>query len=293
MKNIVIYFVSVISIIFINKNNAQYSDVGLSLGMATYWGDLNATSFGTNLSKNSGLAIGAHYRYMFNHRFGLRAQLCFGKFKGNDANSDQSWQLQRNLSFKSSITELAVMGEFYIFGFDTEPGSAMISPYITAGVASFWFDPKTIYQGSEVRLQPLGTEGQGMPGRPDKYKLQSFSIPFGAGTKITLTETFNMGIEVVLRRSFTDYIDDLSTIYINYDDLNAANGTLAANLSNRMNEFLGQAEPVQLPTGAQRGGAKVDDYYFTTMVSFNFMFTDWKGKRRLGKSNKVSCPTFN
>lgn len=293
MKNIIVYFVSVISILFINKNNAQYSDVGLSLGFATYWGDLNATSFSTNLTKNSRLAIGVHYRYMFNHRIGLRAQLAYGKVRGNDANSDQSWQLQRNLSFKSSLTELAVMGEYYIFGFDTEPGSAMISPYITAGVASFWFDPKTIYKGSEIRLQPLGTEGQGMPGRPDRYSLQSFCIPFGAGAKITFTETFNMGIEVVLRRTFTDYIDDLSTIYINYDDLNAANGTLAANLSNRMNEYLGQTEPVQLPTGSQRGGDKVDDYYFMSMVSFNFMFTDWKGKRRLGKSNKVSCPTFN
>ena len=84
-----------------------------------------------------------------------------------------------------------------------------------------------------------------------------------------------------------------STIYINYDDLNAANGTLAANLGNRMNEYFGQVEPVQLPTGSQRGGAKVDDYYLMTMVSFNFMFTDWKGKRVLGKSNKVTCPTFH
>lgn len=294
MKNILnIIWLSVFSLLIINKNSAQYSDVGMSLGMATYWGDLNAPSFTTNMTKNSGIAIGAHYRYMFNHRFGLKASLAYGRIKGDDQYSDLEWQKQRNLDFKSHITEFGLMGEFYIFGFNTDPGSAMFAPYLTAGITSFWFDPKTTYQGNEVRLQPLGTEGQGMPGRPDKYKTQSFSIPFGAGTKIILTETMNIGLELVLRRSMTDYIDDISTVYINYDDLNAANGTLAANLGNRMNEYFGQVEPVQLPTGSQRGGAKVDDYYLMTMVSFNFMFTDWKGKRVLGKSNKVTCPTFN
>lgn len=288
----IIFWLTAFSILFVSKNNAQYSDIGLGLGMSTYWGDLNSPSFMKNLTKNSGIAVQLHYRKMFNHRIGLKTGLTFGSFKGSDIHSTLEWQLQRNLNFKSSITELAIMGEYYLLRFDTEPGSRIFSPYLTAGLASFWFNPKTIYNGSEVRLQPLGTEGQGMPGRPEKYRLQSFSIPFGAGTKITLTETLNIGLEVVIRRTFTDYIDDLSTTYVNYDDLNTSNGTLAANLGNRMNEYFGQLEPVELPTGAQRGGSKVDDYYVMTMVTVNFMFTDWKGKRRFGKGNGVTCPTF-
>lgn len=292
MKNILQVVMTILfSLFFINKNNAQYSEFGVGLGFSTYWGDLNGPSFGTNLTKNSGLTLQLNGRKLFSKNVGIRASFSFGNVKGNDANSTIDWQQIRNLSFKSSLVELAVMGEFYIFGFDTEPGSSIFSPYFTAGLAGFRFNPKTVYRGNEYSLQPLGTEGQGMPGFRDKYSLYNISIPFGGGAKIILSETMNIGIEMIIRRSFTDYLDDVSTNYVNYDDLNAGNGTLAANLGNRMNEFLGQAEPVQLPTGDQRGGAKVKDYYFFSMVSFNFMLTDSKGKKRFGRS-KVNCPSF-
>jgi len=281
---------TIFSLFLTDKNNAQYSEFGVGLGISTYWGDLNGSSFSTNLTKNSGMAIQVNARKLFGKNIGAKASFSYGTVKGNDANSSLDWQQLRNLSFKSSLTELALMGEFYIFGFDPEPGNSVFLPYLTAGIAGFRFDPKATYRGSEYRLQPLGTEGQGMVGFANKYGLYNLSIPFGAGAKFILTETINIGLDVIIRRSFSDYLDDVSTNYVNYDDLNAGNGTLAANLGNRMNEFLGQNEPVQLPTGSQRGGANVDDYYIFTMVSVNFMLTDGKGKKRFGRSN-ISCPT--
>ncbi len=294
MKSItLLVWITIFSIFVLNKNSAQYSDIGIGIGATTYWGDLNAPSFTTNLYRNSGLGVQIHGRYMLGHRLGLRGTFTYGTFKGNDKYSDLEWQLQRNLSFKSSIKELALMGELYLLGFDTEPGARFFAPYLTAGIAAFRFDPTTIFQGREVRLQPLGTEGQGTLGRPKKYNLNSLSIPFGLGAKFILTETINLGFEVVIRRSFTDYIDDISTIYINYDELSESAGTLSAQLSNRFNEYLGQPDPVRVPTGSQRGGARVDDYYVMSMVTLNFMFTDHKGKRRFARGNKVICPTFN
>ncbi len=287
-----IVLIVLLKLLVVNKNNAQYSELGVGLGISTYWGDLNGPSFSTNLFKNSGLALQLSYRQMFGKNIGVRGAFSIGTFKGDDANSSIDWQKLRNLNFKSPITELAVMGEYYFFGFDTDPGSSIFSPFITVGIAGFKFDPKTTYQGNEIRLQPLGTEGQGMPGFGDKYGLYSFSIPFGAGAKLILSESLNLSFEVILRKSFTDYIDDLSTNYVNYDDLRASNGALSANLSNRMNEYLGQSEPVQLATGSQRGGAKVNDYYAFTMFTINFMINDSKGRRRFGRSGKVICPTF-
>jgi opacity protein-like surface antigen len=292
MKNILPVTLAILFSLFLsNKNNAQYSEFGVGVGFSTYWGDLNGPSFGKNLTTQSGLALQLSGRKLFSRNLGARASFSFGNIKGNDANSTIDWQQIRNLSFKSSLVELAVMGEFYIFGFDPEPGSSIFSPYLTAGLAGFRFDPKTVYRGSEFRLQPLGTEGQGMPGFGEKYSLYNVSIPFGGGAKIILSETMNIGFEVIVRRTFTDYLDDISTNYVNYDDLNAANGALAANLGNRMNEFLGQTEPVQLPTGSQRGGASVKDYYFFSMLTFNFMLTDSRGKKMFGR-NKVYCPKF-
>lgn len=290
-KKIGICWVLLLVISFTHKINAQYADLGIGLGMTTYWGDINSPVFAINYFGNSGLGIQAHGRYMKGTRLGLRCSLTYGHFSGADSRSDLEWQRKRNLEFKSYLIELAVMAELYLLPFNTTQGSFFFSPYLTAGVSSFWFDPVATYQGREVRLQPLGTEGQGMPGRPNKYARSSFALPFGIGAKFVLSETINLGLEVVVRRSFTDYIDDLSTVYINYDELSRSNGTLAANLSNRMNEFLNQSDPEDLPTGSIRGGATVDDYYVTTMVTFNFVFKDSSGKKRMG-GNGIKCPTF-
>lgn len=282
---------SIIFLLLPTKNSAQYSDFGLGVGMTTYWGDLNVPSFTSNYLHNSGLAVAVHGRTMRGERLGLRASFLYGRVKGDDSRSDIDWQLQRNLKFSSYIAELAVMGEYYILPFSTQPGRFFFAPYLTAGVAAFWFNPVTEYQGRDVKLQPLGTEGQGMVGRPDKYRLNNISIPFGAGAKFILTETINIGVEVVFRRSFTDYIDDVSTTYVNYDDLSRANGVLSARLSNRINEYLGQDEPVVVATGTQRGGADIKDYYIATMVTVNFVFSDSYGRKRIG-GNKVVCPSF-
>jgi len=277
--------------LFSGRTQAQYSEFGLGLGFSTYWGDLNAPSVTNNLLNCSGLAIQGHYRRMMGDNLGFRVSLGYGRIRAKDSNSDQEWQKIRNLSFKSPVIDLSLTGEYYPFGFNPEPGYSIIAPYISAGLSAFRFDPSTEYQGNSIRLQPLGTEGQGLPGFPAKYSLTNFGLAFGGGTKIILTETLNIGLEVLMRRTFTDYMDDISTIYVNYDDLSAGNGTLAANLSNRMNEYLGQEEPVQLATGSVRGSAKVKDYYMFSMVSLNFILTDRKGKKRFGKS-KVVCPTF-
>ena len=280
-----------LSLFIVNKNSAQYTEIGIGLGISSYWGDLNTPSFSTNLTSHSGATLQLSARKIFKKYYGIRGSFSVGSVKGNDAKSSTDWQQLRNLSFKSSITELAVLGEFYVFGFDTDPGSTIFLPYVTAGLSGFRFDPKTVYQGNEIRLQPLGTEGQGMPGRGDKYSLYSAAMLAGAGAKIIINENLNISMDVILRRTFTDYLDDVSTTYVNYDDLNAANGTLAANLGNRMNQFLGQEAPVQLATGSIRGGANVKDYYFMSVVSLNMMLSNGR-RSRYGRGNKVICPKF-
>ena len=272
--------------------SAQYTELGFGVGLSTYWGDLNAPSISTNLTKNSGLALQFHGRKIFKNNIGVKLAFMYGQVKGDDTNSPLDWQEMRNLSFKSSISELSLMGEYYIFGFDTEPGSTIFLPYIAGGISGFRFDPKTVYRGSLVRLQPLGTEGQGLPSFDQKYSLYSGALCFGGGAKILLTESINIGLEVVMRRTFTDYLDDVSKSYVNYDDLSAGNGVLAANLANRTNEFLGIDEPLQLPTGSQRGGQTIKDYFISTFVTINIKLDSGNGRSKYSRGNKVICPKF-
>lgn len=264
---------------------AQKLELGLGIGASTYWGDLNATDFTTNL-KNSGLAVEITGRAVYTKYLGVRVNLAFGSVNGDDSRATNLWQKERNLSFQSHIIELAAMGELYFFQFDEE---SVFIPYLTAGVALFHFDPKTKWNGSDYRLQPLGTEGQGLPGYDKPYSLISASIPFGAGGKLRLNEKTNISFDLIARRSFTDYLDDVSTNYVNYNEFLSNGKTLTANLANRMHEFRGTSELVNLPTGSQRGGAKVKDYYFFTMIGIHFHMGNGFSSKY---GHNPNCPKF-
>lgn len=264
---------------------SQKLELGFGIGASTYWGDLNSSDFSTNL-RNSGLAVELTGRAIYNKYLGARVNLAYGSVNGTDSRATNLWQKERNLSFSSHILELAVMGEFYFFEFEEE---SIFIPYLTAGIAIFNFDPKTRWNGNEYRLQPLGTEGQGLPGFRSNYSLISASIPFGAGGKLRINSKTNISFEIIARRSFTDYLDDVSTNYVNYNEFLSAGRTLTANLANRMHEFRGTSELVNLPTGTQRGGAKVNDYYFFTMVGIHFYMGEGFRSKIGYKSN---CPKF-
>jgi opacity protein-like surface antigen len=281
-----------ISFLFLgNHSYSQFAEIGLGGGIGTYWGDLNGPELTTNLQKNSGAAFRLSYRRFYTKRIALQAAFTTASVKGADANSSAQWMRERNLSFHSNITELALTGEFYILGYDTRPKKSAFCPYISGGFSAFRFNPKTFFRGREVTLQPLGTEGQGMPGFDKKYSLAALGITAGGGAKFIINPNINIGGEIMMRQTTTDYIDDLSTKYVNYNDLRAGNGALAADVANRMNEYLGQAEPVILATGANRGGPEVKDYYFMTVVTINIKLD--KGGLLSGvRKNKVTCPEF-
>lgn len=270
---------------FARDTYAQKLEFGIGIGASTYWGDLNGPDFGTNL-RNSGLAVSLSGTAVYSKYLGARLNLSYGRVNGADSRSSNLWQRERNLSFYSNILELATMGEFYFFTYDEE---SIFVPYLTAGVALLYFDPKTKLNGVDYRLQPLGTEGQGLPGYKKPYSLVSLSIPFGAGGKLKINEKTFVYFEVVARRAFTDYLDDVSTRYVNYNEFLAAGKVLTANLANRMHEFRGTNELINLPTGTQRGGEKVKDYYFFTMIGMQFSMGEGFARKKGYKSN---CPKF-
>lgn len=281
-------------IVFVLMTNmlsiAQYTEVGVGLGQSVYWGDLNAPTFNTNL-QNARLAGQAYLRYNHTQNLGFRAGLMLAQLAGDDRNSSAEWQQERNLRFTSVLFELSLHAEYYLFGIDYNAGR-VFSPYATAGIVAFRHNPKTDFMGETVALQPLGTEGQGLPGFDSKYSLISAGLSFGGGAKFQLTANTSVNIAILAKRTFTDYLDDISTNYVNYDELLAGNGMLAADLSNRTGEALGLSEPIQVETGSKRGGSAVPDYYLTFMVSVNYYL---KPTDRFSKANRVStsnCPTF-
>jgi hypothetical protein len=271
---------------------AQYAEAGFGVGFSTYFGDLNPPFFNSNFRYNSDFALQLNARKVFKRHFGIHPALSYGTIQGDDARAENPDQLLRNLSFKSPVLDVSILGEYYIFPFEPDEASSLFYPYVAAGVSGFYFNPGATLEGRTYKLQPLGTEGQGMPGFPSRYALVNWALSFGGGAKIPLAPGLNLGLEVVMRRTFTDYLDDVSTNYVNYFELEAANGVVAAKLANRMNEYLGEDGPVLLPTGTQRGGKEVKDYFLFSIVSLNFMIHDHTGKRKILRSLTSKCPKF-
>lgn len=270
---------------------AQHLEVGLLGGASNYLGDLSSNSETVYLTE-SNLAGGVFMRYNFSHIGAIRLGFNYGNVSGHDQNAKQLDQQQRNLSFTSPIMEVAVIGEYNILGYQPYNLARPFSPYLFAGFGLFNFNPSTIYQGEEVKLQPLGTEGQGSEGRPALYQRTAFTIPMGLGVKYAINDKWNIGLELGARMTATDYLDDVSTIYIDAVALNRTNGPLAAALNNRTGELSG-GEPINFPTGTPRGDDNAKDWYFIAglTISYNFLDNGLVGSRSRLRRGKKGCET--
>ena len=143
------------------------------------------------------------------------------------------------------------------------------TPYAFIGVAFFHFSPKTLYKTNWVDLHALGTEGQGINGYPEPYKLNQWDVPFGGGIRLSLSNHINFMFELGLRKTFTDYLDDVSGQYVDLDLLRQENGALASILSNRSLDESGNQIPL---TGEPRGSSAKDWYVLTGVrLSYNFI----------------------
>jgi len=270
---------------------AQFLEVGGGVGISNYRGDLSNNSVSLYLKETKG-SFGLFASYHINDLFALRLGAQYANISGSDANAPSEEIRSRNLSFSSVLVEGSFVGELYIPGFQPYNLSRPLSPYIFAGIGGAYFNPTTNFEGEKVSLQPLGTEGQGMPGFVAKYSRVAFSIPFGLGLKYAVTDQLNVGLEMGLRRSFSDYLDDVSGAYVAYEQLLAGNGLQAAVLGNRTGEYYGKG-PESVATGTPRGDQARGDWYYLLGVtlSWNILDNGLVGGRGRN-TRRQGCQTF-
>ena len=117
-------------------------------------------------------------------------------------------------------------------------------------------------------MRSLGTEGQnvGYDGRKP-YKKYNFAAVFGLGFKFSLNKRFGLSAEWNIHRTFTDYLDDVSTTY--YQDGATLNPTVAK-------DFLSDPTLSHKP-GEQRGNSGTKDWFGVANISVTY-------KIEMGKS---------
>ncbi len=245
-------------------SRAQSSELGIALGISSYKGDISHSLFQTRFWH---FAAGVHFRRSFNNRWSYRLGGYYGTVSGDDSRTSDPFNQFRNLNFKSSLLEGHMVFEFNFFEFQTANRRSTWTPYLMGGVSVFRFNPKGQLGDDWFELQPLGTEGQGTAAYPDRtrYRRLQIAIPFGGGFKFRLGERFGLNIEVGARRTYTDYLDDISTTYPDKAVLLAENGPMAVLFSDRTPDM-----NTDLNTDRQRGDAAHKDWYMFAMVQLNF-----------------------
>jgi opacity protein-like surface antigen len=281
-------------------------EVGLGLGPSFFLGDLGGNyGIGTTFIKDVNLPLTKLSKGVFVSIFpsewlGFRFALNHTYIEGIDSiinvkGGAEQFRFNRNLTFRSYVAEAYVAMEFYpvnLFGKFDGALFRKLHPYGIIGVGAFRFNPQGLYtnpagQQQWVDLKPLRLEGQGMAEYPDRkeYSLTQLEIPMGFGVKYFVKENMFIGLEILHRKTFTDYIDDVSTRYIDPALFNQYLSPQQAAVA----RYMAFRENNNRPhINDQRGDPKENDAWFSSIIRMGW---------RLGGSNysaikQMRCPVY-
>lgn len=248
-------------------------EIGVSLGAAHYFGDLNTRAH-INRPKP---VLGVFFRKQFGTHLGFKISGHFAQLGYSDIYNSNRVERTRNLSFNTNIFELSLQGDFHFFKFIPDQPEYRFTPYITMGAGFFTYDPYAYLAGQKYFLRPLNTEGQTkIPGRTP-YSSMAFCFPIGVGFKYNISGQTNIFFELTHRFTNTDYLDDVSKTYAgaaNFPALPDGSPSPAFLLQDRSAEVTGG--PAIGIAGRQRGVSKQADQYIFAEIGVSISFTSYK-----------------
>ncbi|MDP3470208.1 MAG: DUF6089 family protein [Daejeonella sp.] len=244
--------------------SAQTWELGGSLGAMGYMGDINPVK----AYKLTDPAFGVQIKRNFDGYWSAKLNYMYGKVRASDAASSNTYQVERNLDFHSPVSEFSMQVEFNLFrymaGADYGFATRKLSPYLFTGIASFSYNPLTKHNGDEIELRLVQTENVA-------YKKSAISVPYGAGVKYNISGKWTIIAEIGYRTAFTDYLDDISGRYVDFNVVSPAS-PLTMTLADR-------STPPQI-AGTQRGDFRPRDTYMFAGVGLTYTFIP------------IKCPTF-
>jgi hypothetical protein len=274
-------------------------EIGLNIGPSNFLGDLGGNyGRGKTFLKDNNVELtkiitGGYVSFYPQEWIGIRLSAQRTMIEGDDDVIDrkggqEELRKNRNLSFRSPLLEGYIAAEIYptvFFEYD-DYLAKKFRPYAVAGVGMFKFDPQAQLNGQWYSLKPLRTEGQGFPEHPDRkeYSLTQICFPVGLGFKYFVNENFCIGMEAIHRFTRTDYIDDVSTRYVDpalFDRyLTPANAALAKQLHDRrLPQAIGFGR-----YGVRRGDPRENDGYYSLALKLGWRVgnpdSEWRKARR-------------
>jgi hypothetical protein len=223
--------------------------------------DLNKTRF------SIGSAI--HYNLPMGMSFGLGAN--YIRLAADDAET-QSSRTPRMIRVFTNVTEIYAQ---VCYTLPKKTGYAA-GIYFFGGSGIIHYQPKATWNGTTYNLRPLGTEGQTADPTREIYNDFSPLLAFGIGKKFYFYNGMSLAVDFNFRKSFTDYLDDVSTVYYDNNSILNSSGVAAAHFANP------SSDPRMGREGNIRGNPDRNDNYFLIGCQFEFPL---KQNRRRGRSN--------
>ncbi|MBI1767919.1 MAG: hypothetical protein HY015_06760 [Bacteroidetes bacterium] len=247
-------------------------------GTATYFGELSNP--GTILNFQPNLNVGL--QMYLSPIVSVRSELNWFVLHGDDKLASEASRKARGLSFRSNCFEISGIGEVSLFAngnrYYRRP---TINFYGFGGIGLLYFNPVDDYNGKAYSLEPLQTEGV-------SYSRVTPVIPFGLGLRLKVSPNLNLAIEGGYRKTFTDYLDDVST---RYADPNSFSDPIAKYFANPNSLAYNPSATGNLnnyTTGSKRGNSNLKDSYFllNAKIEYYLPFTAKSGRRGNGLLNR-------
>jgi len=191
------------------QTNGPKFQFGVSLGTFIYQGDLTPSATGSYKTVKPTISLFASK--LLSPSFALRANLAFGKLKGDDAKYDHpDYRQQRNFNFASPVAELSVIAEWNVLGRNYV--SRGFSTYLFAGAGYSVLKIRRDYRN--LNAEYFGTESELITGLSADAQLSLpeglLVLPVGAGARYYLSDRIGISAETSYRIMSNDYLDGFS-----------------------------------------------------------------------------------
>lgn len=289
MRKIVLISLFIIPLVSMSQQwKKTRKEILFGFGASNLLGDLGgADQIGTHLMKDLEISmtrpvVAGGYRYKLSPTMAVKGFGGWARLAGNDLLTAEPARNNRNLSFRTNIITASAQFEYSVIEekvksrYSRRSKKFPLNIYFFGGFGFFYFNPEAqYYDGKWYKLKPLHTEGQGLPGSEAKdYSLVQFCVPMGIGLKYPINRKWSIGLEYSITKTFTDYIDDVSTVYYDNDAIRAAYGDVAAYFADPSTTPTREA-PIKGGTnpGEKRGETTYNDAFMFAWLNISYKIT--------------------
>ena len=286
MKN-ALYHIASLSCLFFEttqtQSNFNISSYQVGIGNSSLLGDLGgAGGDGSHFIKDFDresirFSISPSADWALSNHFEFRTSANFVYLSAEEKYSEEKYRKRRNLSVKTSVFEILPTIKYNFLTANKNSKKRFIKNnfsqiYTTLGIGFIYFNPKAKYNGMSYNLKKLGTEGQGLYDGAKPYSRFSIIIPVTIRFSKDINKKASVFCEFTARKSFTDYLDDVSTVYYDNLSLEYLKGKEAAELADR------HTTGYVAIHGQKRGNSNQNDTYFTLVFGYRIILSSF-GKR--------------